>query len=328
MGRPSRAARARSTEAGQAGGGSKGGGKPGKGERVAKAIARAGLASRREAEGWIAAGRVALNGRVLDSPAVLVGPGDALLVDGKPLPERQEARVWRYHKPPGLITTRSDPRGRTTVFDSLPEGLRRLLSVGRLDMSSEGLLLLTNDGALKRHMEMPATGWSRRYRVRVHGQVDAEALAGLAGGCTVSGIRYGPMEARLERQVGGNAWLSVAIREGKNREVRKVLESLGLTVNRLIRVSYGPFQLASLPRGAVEEVKPRVLREQLGGVLGIDRPADQSGRAKAKPKPTPHPKSKTGSRARRKGSAPTGRAKPSKPSKPSNAPRADRRRRS
>lgn len=234
---------------------------------MAKVIARAGLASRREAEAWIAAGRVAVNGKTLDSPALVVTTKDRVLVDGKPLPEREEPRLWRYHKPTGLITTQSDPRGRKTVFEALPADLPRVISVGRLDINSEGLLLLTNDGALARHMEMPSTGWTRRYRVRVHGTPDETSLARLAEGHTVSGIRYGPIEARLERQVGGNAWLSMALREGKNREVRRVLESLGLTVNRLIRTAYGPFSLGNLARGAVDEVKQKVIRDQLGKVL-------------------------------------------------------------
>ncbi|MEM1401410.1 MAG: pseudouridine synthase, partial [Pseudomonadota bacterium] len=220
-------------------------------QRIAKIIARAGLASRREAEAWITAGRVSVNGQTLESPAHTVTATDTILVDGNPLPDAAPPRLWRYHKPAGLITTRSDPQGRETVFDKLPPGLPRVLTVGRLDLNSEGLLLLTNDGAVSRHLEMPSTGWSRRYRVRVFGTVDEKALAGLAQGCKVSGIQYGPIEARLERQIRGNAWLQVMLREGKNREVRKVLESLGLTVNRLIRVAYGPFQLGNLAKGAV-----------------------------------------------------------------------------
>lgn len=309
---------------------------------MAKVIARAGLASRREAETWIAAGRVAVNGKVLETPAVVIGPRDTVLVDGKPLPEREEARLWRYHKPEGLITTQSDPRGRPTVFDNLPENLPRVISVGRLDITSEGLLLLTNDGELARHLEMPSTGWSRRYRVRVYGNISQAALTKLANGCTIDGVRYGPMEARLERQTGFNSWLSVAIREGKNREVRKVLENLNLTVNRLIRVAYGPFQLATLPPGAAEEVKPRILREQLGSFLGIERSADQTGKAKAKPKsrqnPKPRQNTKPGQNAKsgqntkpgqntksRANSQAKSGSKP--PSNPGGKNRADRRRR-
>ncbi|HET8729383.1 MAG TPA: pseudouridine synthase [Alphaproteobacteria bacterium] len=236
-------------------------------ERVAKALARAGLCSRRDAERWVAEGRVSVNGTVLTTPAVTVGPGDRVLVDGQPLPERERARVWRYHKPAGLVTSARDERGRPTVFERLPKSLPRVVSIGRLDITSEGLLLLTNDGGLARHLELPATGWPRRYRVRVHGAVDEVKLAGLIRGTVVSGVKYGPIEAALDRRQGSNAWLTVSLREGKNREVRKVMESLGLVVTRLIRVAYGPFQLGSLPAGAVEEVRPNVLRDQLGAFL-------------------------------------------------------------
>ncbi len=237
---------------------------PADGERIAKVIARAGLCSRREAEQWIEAGRVGVNGRVLTSPALNVEAGDVVTVDGAPLPERARLRLWRYHKPPGLMTTHSDPQGRPTVFERLPAELGRVISVGRLDMPSEGLLLLTNDGALARHLELPSTGWRRRYRVRVHGTVDAAALAALAKGITVGGVRYGPIEATLERVQGSNAWLAMALQEGKNREIRKVLQALRLDVGRLIRISYGPFQLGNLTRGGIEEVLGKVLREQLG----------------------------------------------------------------
>ena len=213
------------------------------GERVAKVIARAGLCSRRDAERLIAAGRVAVDGQTLTSPAVTVGPENRVSVDGTPLPEAAPARLWRYHKPAGLLTTQRDPQGRPTVFDRLPPGLPRLMPVGRLDLSSEGLLLLTNDGALKRRLELPATGWSRRYRVRVYGRVEEAALAGLAAGVTVAGVTYGPIDARLDSRRGANAWLTLTLKEGKNREIRRVCEHLGLTVNRLIRVAYGPFQL-------------------------------------------------------------------------------------
>jgi 23S rRNA pseudouridine2605 synthase len=236
----------------------------GTGERIAKVIARAGLCSRRCAEQWIAEGRVAVNGRVLATPAVLVTAEDAVSVDGRELPDRQRARLWRYHKPPGLLTTHSDPQGRPTVFQRLPAELGRVISVGRLDLNSEGLLLLTNDGALARRLELPATGWTRRYRVRVHGAVEQAALDRLARGITVDGVHYGPIEAKLDRLQGANAWLTLALHEGKNREVRKVLEPLGLAVNRLIRVAYGPFQLGHLGRGEVAEIGPKVLREQLG----------------------------------------------------------------
>lgn len=246
-----------------------------RGERIAKRIARAGLCSRREAERLIAEGRVAVNGRRVETPALNVGPRDAITVDGRPLPEPEPARLWRFHKPRGLVTTHRDPQGRPTVFERLPPELPRVVSVGRLDLNSEGLLLLTNDGELARRLEHPSQGWVRRYRVRVHGAVDPARLVPLEKGITIDGIDYGPIKAAFERQQGDNAWLTVSLREGKNREVRRVMEHLGWTVNRLIRVAYGPFQLGNLPRGAVEEVPRRVLRDQLG--LG----GDTSGRAKA-----------------------------------------------
>ena len=236
-------------------------------QRIAKAIAHAGLCSRREAEQWIAAGRVAVNGATIASPALVVSASDHVTVDGKPLPETPRRRLWRYHKPPGLVTTHSDPQGRPTVFQRLPEELGRVISVGRLDLSSEGLLLLTNDGALARRLELPATGWTRRYRARAHGSVEEAALDRLRQGLVLDGVRYGPIDARLERQQGSNVWIAMALQEGKNREVRKVLEALGLRVNRLIRVAYGPFQLGNLGRGEVAEVSSKVLREQLGKEL-------------------------------------------------------------
>ena len=233
-------------------------------ERVAKVIARAGLCSRREAERWIGEGRVTVAGAVITTPALSVSAADAITVDGRPLPKPQQARLWRYHKPPGLLTTYRDPQRRPTVFDRLPEDLGRVIAVGRLDMSSEGLLLLTNDGALARWISLPATGWLRRYRVRAFGQVNEDALAGLRSGITVDAVSYGPIEARVAEQKSANVWLDVALREGKNREVRIVLEHLGLKVNRLIRVAYGPFQLGNLPRGEVRSVPQKVLLEQLG----------------------------------------------------------------
>jgi 23S rRNA pseudouridine2605 synthase len=240
-------------------------GAPGpRGERIAKVLARAGLCSRREAERWIAEGRVAVSGRTLSTPAVTVTAADIVTVDGAPLPARESTRLWRYHKPAGLVTTHKDPRGRPTVFERLPETLPRVVSVGRLDLKSEGLLLLTNDGTLARTLELPATGWIRRYRVRVFGAVDEAKLAEIEKGVTVSGVRYGPIRACLDRRQGSNAWITVALAEGKNREVRKVMEHLGLTVNRLIRVAYGPFQLGGLARGEVEAVPGKVLKEQLG----------------------------------------------------------------
>ncbi len=237
---------------------------PARGERIAKVIARAGLASRREAEAWVAAGRVAVNGAVITSPALNVTAGDRVAVDGKALPARERTRLFLYHKPRGLVTSHADPGGRPTIFAALPQGLPRLVSIGRLDLNTEGLILLTNDGGLARVLELPATGWLRRYRVRAHGRVQQDALDRLRGGITIDGIRYGAIEARLDREQGSNVWLTFAIREGKNREVKNVLGHLGLAVSRLIRVSFGPFQLGELAQGAVEEVKTRVLREQLG----------------------------------------------------------------
>lgn len=236
---------------------------PAGGERIAKRLARAGLCSRRDAERWIAEGRVKVNGAVLTSPALVVTDSDIIVVDGKAVAEPEPPRIWRYHKPAGLVTTARDEKGRATVFERLPPDLPRVISVGRLDLTTEGLLLLTNDGEVARYLELPTTGWARRYRVRVHGLVDTVKLSALAKGPTIDGIRYGPVEATLDRQQGSNAWLTVTLREGKNREIRKVMESLGLTVNRLIRVAYGPFQLGKLAEGAVEEVPRRVLKDQL-----------------------------------------------------------------
>ncbi|MCA3693901.1 pseudouridine synthase [Aquidulcibacter sp.] len=237
------------------------------GERIAKALARAGLCSRREAERWIEEGRITVNGVVLESPAFNVTAQDRIAVDGRPVDSPEPTRLWRYHKPDGLVTTHKDPQGRETVFDHLPEDLPRVISVGRLDLSSEGLLLLTNDGGLARSLELPSTGWLRRYRVRAFGRVSQEELAKLADGITVDGITYGPMEAILDRAETANAWITVSIREGKNREVRRVLEAIGLKVNRLIRVSYGPFQLGKMPPGSVEEVAPSALKEMLGALM-------------------------------------------------------------
>jgi len=233
-------------------------------QRIAKLIARAGLCSRRDAERWIAEGRVAVNGNVLTSAALSVGADSDIRVDGKPLPEPERARLWRYHKPSGLVTTHRDERGRPTVFAALPAGLPRLVSIGRLDLNSEGLLLLTNDGGLARRLELPATGWVRRYRVRVHGLVEPERLAALTRGVTIDAVAYGPIRAVLDRQQGANAWLTLSLQEGKNREVRRVLDHLGYPVTRLLRLAYGPFQLGHLARGAIEEVPQKVLREQLG----------------------------------------------------------------
>ena len=234
------------------------------GDRIAKVIARAGYCSRRDAEKLIAEGRVALNGDKVTTPAIRIGENDVIAIDGQPLAEKEPARLWRYHKPAGLVTTHRDEKGRPTVFDALPKELPRVISVGRLDLTSEGLLLLTNDGAVARRLELPATGWLRRYKVRVHGEVDPDRLPALEKGVTIEGVAYGPIRAGLERQQGSNAWIALALREGKNREVRRVLEHLGLPVTRLIRLSFGPFQLGNLARGEVAEVPKKVLAEQLG----------------------------------------------------------------
>jgi 23S rRNA pseudouridine2605 synthase len=249
------------------------------GERIAKVISRAGLASRRDAEEWVTQGRVAVNGRIINSPALDVTSRDVITVDGEPLPERERTRLFLYHKPRGLMTTHADPEGRPTVFDNLPEGLPRLISIGRLDFNTEGLLLLTNDGGLARALELPDTGWLRRYRVRAHGEVTQAQLDQLKNGVEVDGVKYGSIDATLERDQGANVWLTFAIREGKNREVRNVMAHLGLEVNRLIRISYGPFQLAEIAEGEVEEVKTRVLREQLGEKIAALANANFAGAA-------------------------------------------------
>jgi 23S rRNA pseudouridine2605 synthase len=235
------------------------------GERIARRLARAGLCSRRDAERWILAGRVKVDGNVLTTPAVVVTEASRITVDGKPLPDAERTRLWRYHKPPGLVTSHRDPQGRDTVFAKLPADLPRVVSVGRLDLNAEGLLLLTNDGALARKLELPANGWLRRYRVRVHGHPEPERLVALAKGITVDGVRYGPIKAVLDRQQGANAWLTVGLTEGRNREIRRVMQHLGWGVTRLIRIAYGPFQLGLLAPGEAEEVPARVLRDQLGG---------------------------------------------------------------
>ena len=234
------------------------------GDRIAKVIARAGLCSRRDAERLVAEGRVSLNGKPLTSAATNVTARDLIAVDGTPLPREEETRLWRYHKPAGLVVSNRDPQGRPTVFDKLRTQLPRVLSIGRLDINTEGLLLLTNDGALARFLELPATGWIRRYRVRAYGQVDEAALARIKDGVVIDGVRYGPVEAAIERTQGGNQWLTIAIREGKNREVKRICEHLGLQVNRLIRVAFGPFQLGDMPRGGIAEVPPRVMKAAVG----------------------------------------------------------------
>ena len=248
------------------------------GDRIAKVLARAGVASRREAERMIEAGRVRVNGAQVLSPALNVTAADAITVDGTPLAEPEPPRIWLYHKPPGLVTTDRDEKGRGTIYDDLPEDMPRVMSVGRLDLNSEGLLLLTNDGGVKRRLELPSTGWLRRYRVRVNGRPDDKALEPLRKGITVEGENFQPMTVTLDRQQGANAWLTVGLREGKNREIRRAMEAVGLSVNRLSRISYGPFQLGELKAGAVEELRRKIVRDQLG--LEI---ADDSGTARPKP---------------------------------------------
>jgi 23S rRNA pseudouridine2605 synthase len=285
------------------------------GERIAKVMARAGLCSRRDAERWIADGRVAVNGRVLTSPAVNVGPSDRIAVDGVALPERERTRLWLYHKPKGLVTTARDPEGRPTVFAALPPEVPRVVAVGRLDINTEGLLLLTNDGGLARLLELPSTGWLRRYRVRAHGDVPKDIVDQLAKGVTVEGVVYGPVEATLDRSQGQNHWLTLGLREGKNREVKRLLGSFGLTTTRLIRISYGPFQLGELKPGEVREIRGRTLRDQLGAKLASAAHADFTAPLRPPPKPEPEPQ-------------PAGpkRRKPGQRHKPGAAARAYRRR--
>lgn len=250
--------------------------------RVAKIMARAGLCSRRDAETWIAAGRVAVNGAVIDTPALNIRPGDRVTVDGMPLPEREQTRLFLFHKPRGVVTTAKDPEGRQTIFDVLPAELPRVVTVGRLDINTEGLMLLTNDGGLARVLELPATGWLRRYRVRANGEITQATLDPLRKGISIEGVDYAGIEATLDRVQGANAWLTMGLREGKNREIKRVLEHLGMAVTRLIRISFGPFQLGELPEGAVEEVRARVLRDQLGEALareaGVEFAAEQDMR--------------------------------------------------
>jgi 23S rRNA pseudouridine2605 synthase len=234
-------------------------------ERIAKAIARSGLCSRREAERWIINGQVKLNSKILTECGVNVTSKDVIEVNGKPLPNKVITKLWMYHKQRGYLVTNYDPEGRSTIFDQLKNKMEtRFISVGRLDMDSEGLILLTNDGDLARKLELPATGWLRKYRVRVHGYVIPKDLEPLKNGITIDGIRYGRIDAALDRQQGSNAWLTLSFREGKNREVRKVMNHLGYNVNRLIRVSFGPFNLKNLPSGELEEIKNKVLNDQLG----------------------------------------------------------------
>ncbi len=254
---------------------------PPPGDRIAKVLARAGVASRREAERMIEAGRVAVNGKAIDSPALNVTARDKITVDGKPVSEPEPSRLWLYHKPPGLVTATRDEKGRATIFDKLPEDMPRVMSVGRLDLNSEGLLLLTNDGGIKRKLELPSTGWLRKYRVRINGRPKDEDFAPLRQGLVIEGERFQPMTVALDRQQGANAWLTIGLREGKNREIRRAIEDIGFTVNRLLRVSYGPFQLGDLKPGEVEEIRRRVMRDQ----LGLDAGTDPAGAAKRPPRP-------------------------------------------
>lgn len=261
------------------------------GDRIAKTLSRAGVASRREAERMIEEGRVSVNGKVITSPALNVTPKDRIVVDGKAVRDPEPPRIWLYHKPAGLVTSERDEKDRPTVFAAMPENMPRVMSIGRLDINSEGLLLLTNDGGVKRRLELPSTGWLRRYRVRINGSVSEARLDQLRAGITVDGVNYQPMIVTFDRQQGANAWLTVSIREGKNREIRRTMEAIGVTVNRLIRVSYGPFQLGNLAAGGVEELKQKVVREQLGlekapepvkGRRTVNRPTRPAG----KPRPT------------------------------------------
>ncbi|MGV6838794.1 MAG: pseudouridine synthase [Planktomarina sp.] len=256
-----------------------------KGDRIAKIIARAGICSRREAERYITAGRVAVNGAVIKSAALNVTPQDVVTVDDKPLDAPEEPRLWLYHKPTGLVTTTRDEKGRETVFDNLPDDLPRVMTVGRLDLNSEGLLLLTNDGGVKRKLELPSTGWVRRYRVRIKGKPSEADLEPLTKGLTVDGENFQPMIVQFDRQQGANAWLTLGLREGKNREIRRAMEAIGFTVNRLIRISYGPFQLRDLKPGAVEEIRPRVLADQMGwGPKDKVSPKPKSVKPRRKPR--------------------------------------------
>ena len=279
-----------------------------KGDRIAKVIARAGLASRREAERLIVAGRVTVNGEVIDRAALNVTDADHITVNGRDLAAPEPARLWLYHKPTGLVTTNRDEKGRATIYDDLPDDLPRVMSVGRLDINSEGLLLLTNDGELKRKLELPSTGWVRKYKVRMNGRPSDETFAPLRRGLSVEGTNYQPMIVVLDRQKGANAWATVAIREGKNREIRNAMEAVGMVVNRLIRVSYGPFQLGQLKPGAVEEIRPRVLRDQLGikREAETEQPAKPGKPGKQGPRKVSRPRR---SDARKPTGKPTGRTR-------------------
>ena len=286
-----------------------------KGDRIAKVLARAGVASRREVERMIGAGRITVDGNLLTTPAFLITGHEKITVDGKPIEEKQAPRLWRYHKPVGLLTTHNDPGGRPTVFEHLPSDLPRVISVGRLDMNSEGLLLLTNDGELARKLELPKTGFARKYKARAFGKPTQARLDKLKHGVLIDGIKTGPIEAVLDKQQGTNAWITITIREGKNREVRRALETIGLKVNRLIRLSYGPIQLGDLVRGKVEEIKPKVLRDQLGHLVDIPK-ARPEGTLTGKAKLRANYKGKKG--VRKPSTARLGGGKP-RTSKPSTA---------
>ncbi|MFN3955242.1 MAG: pseudouridine synthase [Pararhodobacter sp.] len=265
-------------------------------ERIAKVLARAGIASRREAEAMILAGRVAVNGVQIETPALNTAPQDRITVDGQPLRAAEPPRLWLYHKPAGLVTTARDEKGRATVFDDLPADMPRVMSVGRLDLNSEGLLLLTNDGEIKRRLELPTTGWLRKYRVRVKGTPDNATFEPLRKGIVIEGERFAPMIVSLDRQQGANAWITIGLREGRNREIRRAMEALGLQVNRLIRISFGPFQLGDLAPGAVEELRARVLRDQLGLTTGDEGADSANGQARTKPGKPAQPGARAGTR--------------------------------
>jgi len=281
------------------------------GERIAKFLARSGVASRRESEKLIEAGRIKVNGKTLTTPAFKVTAKDKILFDNKPIAAKAPPRLWRYHKPAGLVTSHKDEKGRETVFDKLPKELGRVISIGRLDITSEGLLLLTNDGELARALELPSTAWQRKYRVRAYGKVTQQDLDKLQDGIKIDGIKTGPIEAELERQKGDNCWIAVTLREGKNREVRRALDTLGLTVNRLIRISYGPFQLGGMPKEGIEEIRGKVLRDQVGHLVDIPEFVPQSGGQRiSKPKRGTHASAKRFTKDKKPNkAAPQGRGK-------------------
>lgn len=248
-------------------------------QRIAKLLARAGVASRREVERMIAERRIAIGGQPVETPATLLTSLNGVTVDGKPVKSPAPARLFRFHKPAGLLTAERDPRGRPTIYDRLPGGLPRVMPVGRLDLNTEGLLLLTTDGALKRQLELPSTGIERTYRARAFGDISQERLEALIHGIEIDGMRYGSIDANLERRTGRNQWIELRLKEGKNREVRRVLEHLGLKVSRLIRTAYGPFMLADLPAGSVDEIRQHDLvlfRRELEGARPSDRPPHQA----------------------------------------------------